>query len=92
MYIMGYFFHYKMAPKTKFLLNIKNFSSFLKICIQFQVWKFLYPLEKQKHMIKFEIFEKKNKVLVSDKKFQLQAPKLDLDFSSWYQNLVSVAH
>ena len=64
----------------------ENFSSFLKICVQFQVFENLYSVKKQ------IIFVKKRKV--SDEKVLAPIPilKLDLCFGSRYRNLDSVAH
>ena len=76
--------------KLNLLPNIKDFSSFLKICVQFQVFKNLFFLKKQINMIKFEKNWKKikNKNLFRIKKVlaPIPIPKLDLGFSSWYQN------
>ena len=67
----GIFSIIKGHLKPNLLPNIKDFSSFFKICVQFQVFKNLYPLKKQKNMIKFEK-KKRNKFRFQIKKFRLQ--------------------
>ena len=84
---MGYFFHHKRAPKTKFS---KKYYLFLKTWVDFQAYKNLYPSKKWENMRKNIKNLKKKNISVSEKKVSapIRIPKLDLGFGSRYQNLV----
>ena len=45
---MGYFFYYKGPIKPNLLPDSEDFSSFLKICVQFQDLE-IYTKEAEKH-------------------------------------------
>ena len=80
---MGYFFNHKRDPQTKFAIKYSRFLNyFLKICVQFQALKNLYPHKKRKTWENWKKFEKK--------KFRFRKKKIWLGY--WYQNWASVAH
>ena len=92
---MGYFFHHKRDRPLKQICCqiLKILKLFLKICVQFQAFKNVYPPKKQKHMRKFEVKKKrKKKKLVLDKIILFGSDTEILAYGSRYQILVSVAH
>ena len=69
----------------------KILKLFLKIFVQFQAFRNLYPSKKQKTLENSKIFETKF-CFWKKKSAPISMPKLDLSFGSWHRNLVLVAH